>query len=197
VKRLRTTAFSLLELIVVLLIMGTVGSVIVACFMGGVRAYERARDFGRGEVDACLAFELLERDLKNSVRVPGIPFAGEGMVMQFPTATSASGVKGGGGTDVTVVRYWERHGGGIMRSMATLGAIASAAPGQEEETLISGEASMRLSYRKGEAPPAQSHWVETWQSTSNFPQQVRIRVSGGELGAVVLERTILIPVTGE
>ena len=48
----RSSAFSLIELIVVLLMMGTVGSVVIACFMGGVRAYERARDFGRDEADA-------------------------------------------------------------------------------------------------------------------------------------------------
>ena len=193
-KRTRRSAFSLIELIVVLLIMGTVGSVVVACFMGGVRAYERARDFGRGEADACLAFELLERDLKNAVAVPGISFEGNLSNIRFATVTTAPGAVLDDEITIQVVEYGERVGDGIVRSVEVLSdSPTELDPG---ESILAGDSAMRLGYYGNDEGQGQSTWGETWQSTSNLPQQVRIRFSGGELEPVILERTVIVPVAG-
>jgi type II secretory pathway pseudopilin PulG len=192
VNRTRASAFSLIELIVVLLIMGSVGSVIVACFMGGVRAYERARDFGRGETDAYLAFEVLERDLKNSVGVPGLPFKGAPSRMQFATVQVVPVAEFGDSVDVAVVRYWKNPGDGVVRSVTTLGDPVSDVSGGGE-LLLSGDVTMRLAFRSASEDGAVTPWTSAWQSTSNLPQQVRIQLSGGALGASALERTVLVP----
>ena len=190
-RKTRCCAFSLIELVVVLLIMGTVGSVVVACFMGGVRAYERARDFGRGEADACLAFERLERDLKNAVAVPGISFEGNLSNMRFATISSAPGAAADDEIDVEVVQYGERVGDGIVRLAESLGETsAESNPG---EAILPRDTSMRLGYYGSDQGKGKSTWVETWQSTSNLPRQVRIRLSGGALEPVELERIVIIP----
>jgi len=186
-------AFSLIELIVVLLIMGTVGSVVVACFMGGVRAYERARDFGREEVDAYLAFEVIERDLKNIVAVPESPFAGDAEFMQFPTAKFIPEVEGGGG--LALVRYWEEPHAGLMSRSVAFGSVGAQTP--ESDMLLSGDVSMRLAYRAGGEAHNDATWAEAWSSSSNFPQQVRIQIAGGQLGESVFERIVLLPIGGE
>ena len=195
-SRIRSSAFSLIELIVVMLIMGAVGAVIVACFMGGVRAYERARSFGRGETAAYLAFEMMERDLRNSVCVPGLSFEGAVSVMQFATELTVPVLEGGVGVDVGVVRYWEGSEGRIVRSQEVLGESTVVYAG-EGEALLSGDAAMRLAFRTASEGGASVEWMESWQSESNLPQQVRIQFSGGELGAATLERTVLIPVAEE
>jgi prepilin-type N-terminal cleavage/methylation domain-containing protein len=196
VNRYRRSAFSLIELIVVLLIMGSVGSVIVACFMGGVRAYERARDFGRGETDAYLAFEMMERDLKNAVAVPGVPFMGEASFMQFATKELRRIPTGGMGMDVAMIRYWQGQGDGVVREASVLGESAQTESGGGESVFV-GAVAMRLSFSAGGGDGALSPWDEAWQSESNLPQQVRIQFSGGSLGATRLERTIALPVAGE
>jgi prepilin-type N-terminal cleavage/methylation domain-containing protein len=193
-RKTRHSAFSLIELIVVLLIMGTVGSVVVACFMGGVRAYERARDFGRGEADACLAFELLERDLKNAVAVPGISFEGNLSNLRFATMTTAPGAVLDDEIAIQVVEYGERGGDGIVRLVELLGESPSEP--DRGESILAGDSAMLLGYYGSDEGQDQSTWVGIWQSTSNLPQQVRIRFSGGELEPVELERTIIIPVAG-
>jgi prepilin-type N-terminal cleavage/methylation domain-containing protein len=195
VKAPRNSAFSLIELIVVLLIMGTVGSVVVACFMGGVRAYERARDFGSGEVDAYLTFETMERELKNVVVVPDVPFEGDSMMMRFVTTVSSRNSDGVVGSDVAEVRYWEDGNAGILHSTSLLGD--SSGTTADEDMLMRGNVRMRISFRNASEGSSGATWTDSWQSETNLPQQVRIRLAGGDLGESVLERTVLIPIGGE
>ncbi len=190
--KLRHSAFSLIELIVVLLMMGTVGSVVIACFMGGVRAYERARDFGSGEADAALALDVMERDLKNAVMVPGLPFEGDLLKMRFATIATESEATSGDRISVAVVQYGERMGDGIVR----LVEIPGESPVEIDvgDSLLSGNVAMRLAYYGSGDGRGEAGWVESWQSESNLPRQVRVRLSGGELATAVLERTIIVPV---
>lgn len=191
----RRSAFSLIELVVVLLIMGTIGSVVVACFMGGVRAYERARDFGRGEADACLAFEQMERDLKNAVVAPGIQFEGERAKMQFATITADPDAVRDEEIAVELVQYSERVGDGVIRTAWILGE--SSAELNMGESVLPADSSLRLSYYGGGEGGGQSGWSDAWQSESNLPRQVNVRFSGGKLDPIVLERTMIIPVAGD
>ncbi len=193
-KTTRRSAFSLIELVVVLLIMGTVGSVVVACFMGGVRAYERARDFGRGEADACLAFERLERDLRNAVVVPGIQFEGNLSGMKFATVTTAPDALRSDEIAVDLVQYSERVGDGVIRMAQILGE----SPTQLDmgDSILPVDTAMRLAYYGGGEGQRGAGWSDTWQSESNLPRQVRVRFSGGQLEPVVLERTMIVPLAG-
>jgi prepilin-type N-terminal cleavage/methylation domain-containing protein len=194
-KHLRPAAFSLIELIVVLLIMGTLGSVVVACFMGGVRAYERARDFGSGEVDAYLTFETMERELKNIAVVPEVPFEGDSMMMRFVTSVPFQNSDGIVGSDVAEVRYWQDGKAGILHSTTLLGD--SNGQTVDEEVLMRGKVRMRISFRNASEGSSGATWTDSWQSETNLPQQVRIRLAGGDLGESVLERIVLIPIGGE
>jgi len=193
-KTTHRSAFSLIELVVVLLIMGTVGSVVVACFMGGVRAYERARDFGRGEADACLAFERLERDLKNAVVVPGIQFEGSLSGMKFVTVTTAPDALRDDEIAVDLVQYGERAGDGVIRMARILGEDPTGL--NTEESILPVDTAIRLAYYGSGEGRGAAGWSDTWQSESNLPRQVRVQLSGGQLGPVALERTMIIPLAG-
>jgi prepilin-type N-terminal cleavage/methylation domain-containing protein len=192
VTRRSQSAFSLIELVVVLLIMGTVGGVIVACFMGGVRAYERSRDFGRSETDGYLALAMIEQDIRNAVVVPGIPFVGDSSMMQFASLVS-SGYPGVMGVDVAVVHYGADSVHGISRLASRMGE--GRAPGLPE-SILPVPVSMQLAFRSGTESGKASEWVDTWQSVSNLPRQVRVRLSGGELGAEGLESVLVLPSGG-
>ncbi len=194
-NRGRLSAFTLIELVVVLLILGTVGSVIVACFMGGVRAYERARDFGRGETEAYIAFEMLERDLKNAVCVPGFPFMGEPSLMQFASKQSVPVADVGMGLDIVRIQYLKRGGDGVARSSSVFGKTV-VGDSEAWDTLLAGEVAMRLAFSEGAEAGRLPTWVETWQSESNLPHQVRVQFADGEFGDAGIERIITIPVVG-
>jgi len=188
-KRVYIAGFSLIELLVVILIMGTIGSVVIACFMGGMRAYERVHDFGRGEADVYLAFEMMERDLKNAVSLPGEPFVGDGTLMQFPAMESVTDLKISEG-GVNVVRYWDDPEKGLLRSIDDLGEKNSYSAVEDQVT--SGRVEVQFEYMDEDSAGG---WVDVWQSVSNLPQQVHISFHSGGDGedGVVFERVLFLP----
>ena len=190
----RSSAFSLIELIVVLLMMGTVGSVVIACFMGGVRAYERARDFGRDEADALLAFEQIEQDLKSAVMVPGVPFEGDSANMRFATLTTPAGATPVDEIAVAGIHYRSQPGAGVARVMEIIGdkvAVSDAG-----DAVLPEYIQMQLAYYGSDDGNAASGWVAMWQSESNLPQRVRIALSVRDQGPVGLEKVVIIPTVG-
>ncbi len=189
-KYMRIAGFSLIELLVVILIMGTIGSVVIACFMGGMRAYERVHDFGRSEADIYIAFEMMERDLKNAVSLPGEPFVGDGTLMQFPSLVAVPDVQMSEG-GVNVVRYWEDSEKGLLRSIADLGKKTSYSV--EGDQVVSGRSDVHFEYMGGEG--GGGGWSDVWQSVSNLPQQVHISFQAGGDGEdeVLFERVIFLP----
>lgn len=181
--------FSLVELLVVIMIMATIGSVVIACFMGGMRAYERVYDFGRSEADVYIAFEMLERDLNNAVNLPGEPFKGESSLMQFPAMAAVTDTEG---LDVKLVRYWVDPQEGLMRSVGSVGDDSSTA---QKDELISGKVNMQLEYNGESDQETDGSSADVWQSVTNPPQQVRISLQvGDEKDAPLYERVIFLPV---
>ncbi len=190
-KYLRIAGFSLVELLVVILIMGTIGSVVIACFMGGMRAYERVYDFGRGEADIYIAFEMIERDLKNAVSLPGEPFKGENSIMQFPSMDAVSDMQGGGG--VRIIRYWIEPEEGLLRSIDTIDGGASYSA--DKDKIISGKVDMQLEYHGESDTEGAGASADVWQSVSNLlPEAVHISFQmGDDEDGPIFERVIFLP----
>jgi prepilin-type N-terminal cleavage/methylation domain-containing protein len=77
-------AFTLIEVMVVLLILGVTIAVIGACLAAGIRVWDSARTFGAVESDALLAIEQIGRDLRNTFEFNDIPFEGDERAVAFP-----------------------------------------------------------------------------------------------------------------
>jgi prepilin-type N-terminal cleavage/methylation domain-containing protein len=179
--------FTLIELLVVVLIMATIGSVIAACFMGGMRVYRQVYEFAQGESDVYLAFEQIERDLVNAVRVRDIPFVGEPDIMQFAALDPISDGDGSGG-DVNVVRYRYDAVDGVVRGVHRLDADQFIT----EEDVGRGMSDVRF-YYSNEPFGGDESWSDQWQSVTGLPRRVRIwmQFDSGDQGH--FERVILLP----
>ena len=182
-------AFTLVELLVVILIMGVIGTVVVASFAGGMRAYERVYEFGSSEAEACLALEFLERDLKNAVNLRKFPFQGESQVLQFAALRAVPSQAEDDG-EVVLLRYWYDPQGGLQRSVAPL---------DDEGFLMDGESvadrSVKVTFAYGDSVgAAESSWEDKWQSVSNLPSRVLVRFeSAEEEYGTIVERGISLP----
>lgn len=190
------SAFTLIELLVVILIMGVIGGVVVACFMGGMRAYERVHEFGQNEADVYLALELIERDLRNTVNIRDAGFEGSSYVMQFPAMGVFDGDSGNddieSSDDVRLVRYWHDAQSGLMRSSATLEDGAFSVDG---DSLTGRGANINFEYG-GIDDSGAFVWSDEWMNASNLPRMVRVNFMLGDGESAEASRTILLPMGG-
>jgi type II secretory pathway pseudopilin PulG len=187
-RRLKS-AFSLIELLIVILITATIGSVIMACFMGGMRAYQRVDEFSRNEADVYIAFEMFERDLKNLAVVPDIPFDGDSTIMQFPALSEIPG-SDDGDSGISRVRYVYTRHSGVVRSVEKMGDESGV--GADGDSITSADIEAVFSYG-GAGDGGDAGWSDTWSGGSNFPDRVRIQFQVDGEDGDMLERIIVIP----
>jgi len=187
--------FTLIELLLVVLLLGTVMTVIMASFEGGFRVYERVSAFGTGEMEAYLAGEIIERDLKNSIHAEDAPFTGEPDAMEM-LAVVYAGEPGG---QIRRVRYQVAETGLQRLTAMPAGAGTSAAQDAATATdlLLRGAYVLKLRYQ---GPPAAGGgsggtaggWSDTWAGSSNLPVAVQIEIAGGALAEGPIVRTVML-----
>lgn len=179
----RHHGFTLIELLLVLLLLGTVMTVIIACFDGGFRVYSRVSAFGTGEVDAYIVGDRLARDLRNAFFYEDIPFSGSTYEL---TLTSLVDDHGGDGVAAVVV-YRKEPGGSLLRTVTRLDDEQSS---QVSEWL---DASYRITFMfrpEGDGTTfdaSGASYQDHWTQSTNVPIALRFHVEGERLveGAVV------------
>jgi hypothetical protein len=171
--------------------MATIGSVITACFMGGMRAYQRVQDFGQVEGDAYIAFEMFERDLVNAVNLPGAEFAGDAENMQFAALKSIA-AEDEFVDDVKLVRYRSDMQDGLVRSARGL----KDAQFEGEDGLTAGGLDVRFAY-SADVCGDEDSWSDVWQSETSLPCRVRVWMQLAPDDEDGVERVVVLPVTGK
>jgi len=192
----RKGAFTLIELLLVLLLLGAVMTVVLACFDGGFRVYSRVSAFGTGEVDVYLAGEVLERDLRNAIDLVDIPFRGDAGGMEFATVVYGAG----GNASPVRVRYRPAEVSavprGVMRSVSTLSSASDG--GETSEQWLADGYRLVLDYLEAGAGAgaAAGGFVDRWPEGTNLPAAVRMTVAGGSLAEGPVVRTVGVSAPG-
>jgi prepilin-type N-terminal cleavage/methylation domain-containing protein len=182
---LSARGFTLLELLVTLLILGTVMSVIMACFDGGFRVYERISLFGSGEMNVHLAGEQIQQDL-GSPMIPGNAVFDKDRV-EFRRI--ADGVE-------DLVSYHPGTAdrpGGLVRTQSRQGGDQTA----NSEILLGAPFRVLFEYAgtNRSENSRQEQWADVWTDTTNLPRAVRMRVRPADPGSEEMVRTI--PLRGQ
>jgi len=188
----RYAGFTLVELLVVIMIMAVIGSVVIAAFAGGMRAYERVHDFGTGEADAYLAAAFIERDLRNAVFLQDIPFQGDSSVMQFAARRFLPGGSDDAG-DVLLVRYRYDSRDGLVRSEAALREGGFSVDG---ETIAGRSTRVEFLYAGSDGGDDAEPAVE-WQSSTNLPRRVFIRFVPANGKESAIECEVVLPLSSD
>jgi prepilin-type N-terminal cleavage/methylation domain-containing protein len=76
--------FTLVELMIAASILGMIALAILSSFDAGLRAFAHVQSFGGTQVEALLAIDRIERDLRNTFRLSGINFDGGAKEISFP-----------------------------------------------------------------------------------------------------------------
>ena len=83
------SAFTLIEMLVVVSILAVVGAVIGACLFAGLRVWDRADEFNRIEASVYIGMMMLEKDVGRLNHFYDIPFKGEREKFSFPRLLSS------------------------------------------------------------------------------------------------------------
>lgn len=203
----RTSGFTLIELLVVTLILGVVLTVIGACLAAGIRVWDETQRFNKGESEATIAFQMMQKDLMNAFRFYGISFVGQRNEMSFaglifPGQYTSDGTKAGSREDsqkrIGTVKYsFSANGGELMRSQWVYPCDESSAG--RAEKVESGLSDVSLEYcsltpGSGGGPT----WHDSWNEATNLPVAVRINLSLADGGdhPVQVSRTVVLAVGG-
>lgn len=177
--------FTLLELLVTLLILGTVMSVIMACFDGGFRVYERISRFGNVELNVYLAGEQVQQDLAVPMNFRDAVFASDRM--EFKQLVDS------GEIDVAYKTSETGKNGGLLRTQAGVAGEKT----ERSEALLGQDFRVAFQYAgtNRSEREGQGEWQDSWINTTNRPGAIRMQVRFGENGASEIVRTM--PLRGE
>jgi prepilin-type N-terminal cleavage/methylation domain-containing protein len=178
--------FTLVELLFVVLLLGTVMTVIMACFEGGLRVYDRVSGVGPGELDAYLAGETLSRDLKNVIQSDQLFLNGDVQSLELLTVKTAGSMTG----QRLQVRY-AADGSGLIRFAATPEGEESPETVQTEQ-LLADDVVVRFRYHGQPDDSGAGGWEDSWTSRSNLPVAVQVEMAGSLFPEGKVYRTVLL-----
>jgi len=177
--------------------MAMVATVVIACLAGGVRVWERAKNFGEVEGAALIALEEIERNLRNMHYFQAIPFEGTPGSLVFPgmvrkISLGETGVE----RQIGAIKYQQpSSGAGLIRKEWPY--PDAEPPDFSGDEILPSLNSLDLSFYKepDKNSAQQGIWTDTWSDNSNSPSRVEIELvcNKGEDELITIRRMILIP----
>jgi len=191
---LRKGAFTLVELLIVSAIFGTVIAAVTSCLVAGVRTWDYARKYSGVEADAALRLETVQRDIANSFRFYGIPFSGGADAVAFPCIVEMDVDDEVETLIGTIKYYYDPAKKALFRKVW---AFPQGEPFDDKaEKILSGVESMVFSYFPlSAAGDAGSTWQESWNNVTNIPGALILDMSfaGENERRIGMKKTVLIP----
>lgn len=189
----RRPGFTLLELLVVVAILAIVVAAIGACLAAGMRVWDTARRYGRGEPQAALACAMIERDVVNSFRFHAISFSGSVDTVAMPALLGTGGADEAGVRRIGTVRYFlGPDGRGLLRKSWVY--PEPEPPPEAAEVLAAPVETLQFRYA-GAGAPADA-WRDAWNDPSNMPWKVKVEIAlTADAGGYRFDRTVVRPVT--
>ena len=199
--------FTLIEILVATSILGVIGLTILTTFASGLRVFERVQTFGGSQADVLLAFEEMERDIRNVFPLSSIPFEGDAQSMAFPAVIEVFEEDGDEEdivSSIGKVSYFIDDATYINEVAKTLirvqqnysQAIAGAQAQEDEREPLAAIEDIAFEYYYYDEDAETYGWQSAWSTEEeNLLSGVKIAMTykDGDRD-VEIERTVLIPV---
>ncbi len=192
------TAFTLVELLIATAIMGTISLAILATLGGGLRIYEHIQTYGENQADVLLAFEGMEKDLRNTVNLSMIYFTGDSGKIAFAGRVAVRDLEGNPVTSLGRILYYrDEDTGTLMREEQD---YPSAVSQEGEDTGITESLALvtdiNFMYSFFDEKNKRYEWTRSWSGEDGLPAGVKIEIVFSGDQNVTLVRTVLIPAAG-
>ncbi len=193
----RREAFTLIELLVVTAILGVVVGAVGACLAGGIRVWDVARRFNRHEADAFMGFQVMRRDLAQTLPFEAAPLEGGHDGVQFVAVTPVPDAEGLAEAVPRLARiryYLDRDRQAWCRAVAPFAWGGETAP-EVVEILVSDVDDVALRYGAAAEDEAGSMtgWADDWNNPTNLPAVVEAELTAG---GSLMTQWFLVPLAG-
>jgi len=186
----RKSAFTLVEMLIVTLILAVVTTAIAACLSGGMRAWESVRNFNDVELNVLPALELMEKDVRNSFDFYRIEFAGEEKSLSFAGPVVVGGPDGQEYRIGTIKYFFDERDEVVARKEW----IYPEDEPDEYESVMTGINDVLFEYCY-EGADTEEGWESFRTSGTNAMHGLRLTLACGRgRQADVITRTIILPV---
>jgi prepilin-type N-terminal cleavage/methylation domain-containing protein len=198
--------FTLIELLVATSILGIIGLTILTTFASGFHVFERVQAFGGAQADVFLAFEEMEKDLKNLFPLSSIAFEGDAQSVAFPAVIETSELIDGEESVVSSVgkvsyftdqaTYFNDAEKGLTRAAQGYAqAIAETEAQDDQKITLAPVESLLFEYYTYNEETKEYGWQGSWSGKDeNLLSGVKIAITykDGDRD-VEAERTVWIP----
>lgn len=179
-------AFTLIETVVVMTIFSFLALGIGACFISGMKLWERSKDINYLRNDCIFTLEKIARELRQCVDVPEIGFKGQVAQISFPSVVFGRVVKVGYKFDLQ-----EKV---LIRTEADLkDVIDEKEKDNTRESKISGLENFSFSYFTEDEEKKEYSWADFWAEERKVFPGVKLDT---EVKGEKLSKTIFIPIAG-
>jgi prepilin-type N-terminal cleavage/methylation domain-containing protein len=188
-KYSKTSAFTLIEVLIVTAIVAMVSATISACLSAGIRAWEEAQRFGADERHALLAMEMIEKDIVNLLPFPDVGLSGVENQIVFATPPASFQLPA-----INIVKYfWDSDKKAVYRKQWRYPEDEN--PANQGELWIRNVNMFKIEYYDCSSGVDSSvSWKPEWNSRTNFPAAIRLMLAmGGSDKGIQLKRTIVLP----
>ena len=186
--------FTLVELMVTITIIALVAGVVAAAFSGGLAVWDAAENFDRPRMEALLAIETLEREIRSSIPFYGIAFSGDGEGLKFCRIVGGKTYSDMPGTIEEIGYRFDREAKTVCRSGREFPWTGIAVPGAE--TVLHDVLEFRVYYAdRVEEGRGDLEWKGWWKPhLERLPAAVAVQVVLAQRGGTVkISRTIYLP----
>lgn len=188
----RSTGFTLVELLVAALLTALLSASLLAAFSGGLRVWERAREWDENVTQALVGLEEMERDIRNAIAARDDRFEGDARSVSIPSIVKIPG-KEGAEEWPGVIRY---EADGVARTLVRRRLPRGPLSAETVETVASSVDRVRFDFLPPAGERGGNEWVPTWLSRTNSPAAVRVRFAVRCYPEPLhLERTVALPTT--
>ena len=189
----KRSAFTLVELLVVVSLLALVIGVVGASLAAGIRAWQVAKTFGAAEAQAMVGTRILKRDVRSTFTFYAIPFKGSRQAMSFPAIIDVRPQDENPAPRLGSVSYrYNRYNRTLERQAAAF-ASEVVPPVKERESLIREVDDLVIRY--GEIGEGGLTWESEWDNTTNHPEVVEVELTiATDAEPLLIRETIVAPV---
>jgi len=193
--------FTLIELMLVTVILGVIGTAVYGTFANGISIWKTVTEDSVTE-DINLFFEKVSFDLRNSFKLSGIRFKGEKTKVSFPSKIRYNGDDGIENTIGQITYYIDRRKRALIRKEANYSEVYRKKSGSKR-ILFENISSLQFKYYVYDEQYKTYAWVTNWQERDEtfgiqveerLPLIVKIEVGiPSEKGEQTYVKTVQLP----